>query len=97
MRILVPMYLKENLCMCMSMLDKNLMGFCILIQTPKNPAWDSDLGSMNSWIEIRCVVTSMWINMIIKKRFGVRNFVQFLALKDTYSIGPKVKKKKQEV
>ena len=35
--------------------------------------------------------------MIIKKRFGVRNFVQYLALKDTYSIGPKVKKKKQEV
>ena len=33
--------------------------------------------------------------MIIKKRFGVRNFVQYLALKDTYSIGPKVKKKKQ--
>ena len=34
--------------------------------------------------------------MIIKKRFGARNFVQYLGLKDTYSIGPKAKRKKQE-
>ena len=34
--------------------------------------------------------------MIIKKRFGPRSFVQYLGLKDTYSIGTKSKKKKQE-
>ena len=34
--------------------------------------------------------------MIIKKRFGDRNFVQYLGLKDTYSLGTKAKRKKQE-
>ena len=34
--------------------------------------------------------------MIIKKRVGDRNFVQYLGLKDTYSLGTKAKRKKQE-
>ena len=33
----------------------------------------------------------------IKKRFGPRNFVQYLHLNDVYSIGPKPKKKQQVV
>ena len=33
--------------------------------------------------------------MIIKKRFGPRNFVEYLHLKGTYSIGSKGKKKQQ--
>ena len=35
------------------------------------------------------------MGIIIKKRFGPRNFVQYLHLKDVYSIGPKPKKKQQ--
>ena len=34
--------------------------------------------------------------MIIKKRFGARNFVQYLGLKDTYSVRTKAKRKQQE-
>ena len=37
------------------------------------------------------------MGIIIKKRFGPRNFVQYLHLKDVYSIGPKPKKKQQVV
>ena len=33
--------------------------------------------------------------MIIKKRFGPRNFVEYLHLKNTYPIGSKGKKKQQ--
>ena len=37
------------------------------------------------------------MGIIIKKRFGPRNFVQYLHLNDVYSIGPKPKKKQQVV
>ena len=35
------------------------------------------------------------MGIIIKKRFGPRNFVQYLHLKDVYSVGPKHRKKQQ--
>ena len=35
------------------------------------------------------------MGLIIKKRFGPRNFVQYLHLKDVYSEGPKPRKKQQ--
>ena len=35
------------------------------------------------------------MGIIIKKRFGPRNFVQYLHLKDVYSVGPKPRKKQQ--
>ena len=33
--------------------------------------------------------------MVIKKRFGARNFVSYLGLKDVYSIGSKPRKSQQ--
>ena len=35
------------------------------------------------------------MGLIIKKRFGPRNFVQYLHLKDVYSVGTKAKKEQQ--
>ena len=35
------------------------------------------------------------MGIIIKKRFGPRNFLQYLHLKDVYSVGPKPRKKQQ--
>ena len=35
------------------------------------------------------------MGLIIKTRFGPRNFVQYLHLKDVYSVGPKPRKKQQ--
>ena len=35
------------------------------------------------------------MGVISKKRFGPRNFVQYLHLKDVYSVGPKPRKKQQ--
>ena len=35
------------------------------------------------------------MGLIIKKRFGPRNFVQYLHLKDVYTVGPKAKKEQQ--
>ena len=35
------------------------------------------------------------MGLIIKKRFGPRNFVQYLHLKDVYTVGTKAKKEQQ--
>ena len=35
------------------------------------------------------------MGLIIKKRFGPRNFVQYLGLKDVYTVGTKAKKEQQ--
>ena len=71
-------------------------GFYTIILTSKERARDSGVALMSTFIlENKSTDVGWSMGLIIKKRFGPRNFVQYLHLKDVYTVGTKAKKEQQ--